>query len=292
MLAGLSLTGIGRPAGAEPVDLDPERLTWRELTLVASKFGLTSRAVVRIDTVDPGDVATLLPPDAGGGALELPAELLRIDLETRFLRRRNLARVWFDPRRATAFESSGFDEGRKHYYKASRFSHEGVLSERRRPQRGQEKLDPSAWGPGELELDPFPDWLPPGEPVTSPGSLLYALSVLPLTESGPPPELATFVGRSVSLVSLVVEGRERTEVRYLERLPGGEERRIRRQVDALRVALRPFTPEDPEKGLRLLGLRGVVRVLVDPEARLPLEVRGRVPVAGMIRIRLEAVTRR
>lgn len=289
LVAGLPLSSAAEPGGADAPGLDPERLTWRELSLSASKFGLTSSSVVRIAPVAAQEAERELLPAGQGTPLQPDGAVLEVELETRFLGRVNLVRAWFDPRRATAFQRIRLDSGRRRGYKASRFTREGLLSRRRSPRRDQPDEDPDTWEPGAEQLDPYPDWLEPEEPITLPGVLLYVASVAPLAEDAPGLQIATFASHSVSMVTLVVEGRETIAVDYLERLPDGEERRVEGPVSALRVALRSLAPDDPDGDLGLLGLRGAVRILIDPVARVPLEVRGRVPVVGLVHVRLEQV---
>jgi hypothetical protein len=80
-------------------------------------------------------------------------------------------------------------------------------------------------------------------------------------------------------------------VRYDELWPGGTVQRAGR-VQALRLSLQGVpvpggNPEDDD--LELLGLRGRLELLLDPESRAPLQLSGNVKVVGTVTLRLAAV---
>jgi hypothetical protein len=62
---------------------------------------------------------------------------------------------------------------------------------------------------------------------------------------------------------------------------------VRGEVEALVVAVRAAPGSD--ESVELLGLEGDIELLLEPVARFPLEIRGRIRIAGDVRVRLERV---
>jgi len=73
---------------------------------------------------------------------------------------------------------------------------------------------------------------------------------------------------------------------------------VKRHVEAMVRALEltvdaePVDPGGSGDDLEFLGMKGSVRIVLDPERRAPIEVSGRVPGAGTVVVRLQGVTLR
>ena len=137
---------------------------------------------------------------------------------------------------------------------------------------------------GTLQLPPD---IPHDRGLVSPTLLLPLASAAPLQTPGDSHVLYVHTDHDFYRVQLQVTGRETLETDYrLESATG--ERRIRQPIAALVIQLQITPLGDPEDGFELLGLRPPLRLLLDPDTRLPLALRGDAPRLGPGEVRLQA----
>ena len=80
---------------------------------------------------------------------------------------------------------------------------------------------------------------------------------------------------------------------YRERSPSGDES-IRQPGELLRIRIDARSLEEPgvRDGLDFLGLEGDIEMFLERSTRVPVEVRGRVPFFGELRVLLRSATLR
>ena len=111
-----------------------------------------------------------------------------------------------------------------------------------------------------------------------------------LDDAGDKIQVPVFSRNHLILVEVTVEGVGKARVDYVETSPSGK-RKVKKTVEALRLKIdsRHLDPDSDEGDFEFLGLRGDVEILLDKTTRVPLQVSGRVPVAGSVHIRLQRV---
>lgn len=295
LIAGIALALQLAPAAGSPVPgltppLDPSRVTWTSLTFRASKLGLSTTAKVELGKVPAARASgeMIVVEDAPGIPPRAP-ETFVSRVRTSFLGRDSLATLWFDPRDGEALQRYQLETGRRHRFKAYRFSHRGVHTLRRYPADGEEDLPHERWSDRSQRFDPYPE-AARNLAVIEPAALFYVLSAADLSSTGDLLKIPAYSRSRVILLEIRVEGLTRLPVDYQRDSGNGDKARVRGDADVLHLTVhpRPWTGAE-DADFELIGLRGDVDVFLDLQTRVPVEVQGKVKIAGRVHIRLQEV---
>jgi len=278
---------------APPAPLSPQRLRWSELTFKARKLIFTAEIRVEAELV-PATTAAAEMEEADVLAAVRPAgdEAVRLELESSLLGRHSTNTVLLDPGSAAALQSRSRESGKRARVKTQRFTAEGIAVARARPAEGEERLPEERWSRRSTELVPLP--VGEGGPAVSDSvALFWVLATAPLERPGDAHHLRLVSeGRLLEVTVKVV----RLVQRHLEiaERQGAVRRHLEKTVQALELAVdaAPVAPGGSGDDLEFLGMKGSVRIVLDPERRAPIEVSGRVPGAGTVVVRLQGVTLR
>lgn len=194
-----------------------------------------------------------------------------------------MSRVWFEPDSAAALERRKDRAGSRAYRKIFRFTPEGIESIRLAPADTSEAgLSPERWSRVEESSYPHPrgaDCALVSEPT-----LLFYLVSAARVGPGEQIEICSFSGKTLSRLRLEVEVGPRLRV-DAAMLGSGGEGRVEVETLRFRVHAEPVVPGQ-EVELDFLGLEGEVAILVETERRLPVQIEGRLPPLGRLRVRL------
>jgi hypothetical protein len=286
------LTAASMSAAA--LELDPQKVRWTELEYRAKKLTFSASTTILYGLVATSASRAQLTKPGQGIAVEATGpEVARVDLETQGMGRRTTTTLWLDPTSAAALQRSQAEAGSKPRIKTYRFTGDGVFATLRRPASGESDRPHDRWSDVSEGFRDYPEWTGRGLIVSEPSVLFYLVSAAPLRAQGDLVQLPVFSKDRLLLVELRVVGTESVKVDFERRTATGTQR-IKGSREALRLVVdaRRLGPESAEGDLSFLGLQGDVELLVDRESGAPLEVRGRVPVAGRVTVRLQRVTLR
>lgn len=263
---------------------------WTRLAFRASKLGIAIEPVMELD-LDPDRTEVANWPESPLGEPLVPDEesLARLTLDSRFLGRQSRLTLWFDSETGEAFQREQVETGGKERRRVFRFARGGAGRFTWQPRRGESVDDPSSWSDRSDAWEAFPAQVG-DRPVVETAALLYLLTRADLNETGEETRILAFSKGLVLEVTARVEGwvRERVDYRLAE---GAGKRRIEGDRLLVLVSLsghpvdKPPSRDDDET-MELLGLHGDLEVLLDAELRLPVELRGRIPIFGRVRVRL------
>lgn len=281
LTATVAAAAGGAPeTGAQP-SLDPGQVPWTRLELEARKLFAKGRTEVRLTSVARSQAAPHLiaSPDAaaveGGGP-----KLAVLDVEAAFAGRRSETRIWFDPWRPAALQRLKLRTGRKGYQKTYRFADAGVYSRRRSPaDRRQSEGPVGGWSQLAEAFYPYPAGYRECGPVTEPTLVLYVVSAL----GARPFHLCSYSDKTLHHVELTPGGSVSLDVDYT--LGSGRRRQGRVEVDRVVLRARPVAAGSGDD-FEFLGLEGDVDIYLD--GRVPVEIAGRLPGLGRVRIKLTA----
>lgn len=287
VLGALVVAFVAPRLAAAPAPFDPSRVAWTELRFTASKLFLKAHSEVHLDELPGAEARRALFPPAEGEGLEPPPEgTLLVTVHSRFLGKETTDRVWLGAGDGTTFQQYALRHGKKGYWKRFRYTAGGVDRLRVSPATAAEgELPPESWSKVERSFVTYGEAAAGCAVVAPPAVLFYAVSAAALTAPGDRLALCVYSKDRVIPVTVEVEGAEAIDVDYTA---DGE--RHRGEVAALHLAVRPQeTGAEEGSKLELLGLEGPVEIFLDPERRIPLLLRGRIPPAGRVNVALEAV---
>lgn len=273
----------------EPPKLDPARPAWTEVHFTGSKLFITARAAIRQQRLPATAIAGRLIDEATEEGRPVPAgsEVMEVVYEAGGLGRRSRIALLMDPLTGAALQREQHDYEGRLRYRVYRFTDRGAWHETRWPREGEETLPPAEWTERTDGLRPYPPEVR-GEIMLEPTGLLYAVAAGPVAVPGDEMELLMFQRRAVHRVRVTADSWRELRTTHEVLRPGGTERPPAR-TRALRVLLQGEALDDEDDELELLGLRGRLELLIDPETRVPLQLSGSVKILGHVTLRLETV---
>jgi|GEM_PF-1846041 len=295
LVVALALLAAGGFAWAMmPETFDQQRVTWSELEYRASKLGFSTTSRISLEAVESArETGDFLTTADGSGLFPEAPEIQKLSIATSLLGRDSTSEVWFDPFRAISYQVVQLTTGKRHRYRAYRFADQYVQSYLRKPENGQQDLPPAGWTDTDEQRWPYPAWSGKELVVTSPSALFYVLSTAELSKVGDTVVIPVFTRTAVNLMRIRVEERARPKAEFEVVTPGSRTTKIRGRRDVLRLSLNA-QPLDTatQSDFQFIGLHGDVQICLDEQYRVPLEVRGNVPHAGKVKVKLRKVVLR
>ena len=274
---------------APPLQLDPSRLAWSSLKLKGGKLLISVDAEVRLSTV-AGEVLArdLITPPRGHPMGAEDDQVLLIEYRSRSMGKDLRTRLWFRARDGAALQHSRLElTPGEERYKLYRYTREGIYRVRRTPLKGEARRPPETWGRIKKSFFPYPPGVPDGMVVSDPAALLYMASVMDLSAPGDEMRMLAYFDDELQLVTMRYEGNEQLAADFRVSGPGGMMRiRGPRRGRWLALDSHPLVDHDGDAALQIIGLGGRPRILMDQRLGAPLELRGRVRVAGEVTLRL------
>ena len=261
--------------GASPIDdrmtddsaqLDPKRVTWRQLDYKATKLFVSARTEVLLSQVAPG--------------------VAEISFDTQALGRKTTDAIRFQLASAATLTRQKQKHGNNPYAKLYRFAEDSVTMERSEPADVDEATAaPASWSRRRSETFDSP----PGAcaRVVDPSVVLYLAAARNWRASPSPFTVCTFSDGKFSRLVIALEGEEEIRVDYEVVEAGGTTRRDE-TVKALVLALdaESLVGEGKDQ-LEVLGLEEDVRMYIDPETGAPVRFTGKMDKLGQVEVELQ-----
>lgn len=290
LLAAALLLAAPSLALAGPV-FDPARVGWSEIRMGATKLFLSAESTLGWRLVPGTSVADTLVSFPAGEAIEPGPEVLELSFLTAGAGRKSSLALLMDPTSGAAIQRLQHEYEGKFRYRVYRYGDVGAYQRTRHPASSREKsLPPGKWTDTGEGLRRYP--VPAGTtPVVEPTGLLYLIPAADLDQPGDTLDVLTFRRHDTQTVRVTVLPPREITVRYDELWPTGAVQR-RGTLRPVRLALEGVaTPGQPpdEDDLELLGLRGRLELMLDPETRAPVQLSGNVKILGTVTLRLLAV---
>lgn len=289
LLLGSATLVSARAEPPDPLRLDPARPQWSEVHFTGSKLFITARASIRQQLLPGTAIVGRLIDEATEEGRPVPAgpEVVEVLYDASGLGRRSRIALLMDPVSGAALQREQHDYEGRLRYRVYRFTDRGAWHETRWPRAGEESLPPADWTEHSDGLRPYSPELV-GETILEPNGLLYAVAAGTVAAPGDEMELLMFQRRAVHRVRVVAEGWRELRTTHEVLRPAGAERPSAR-TKVLRIMLEGETLDGDDEEFELLGLRGRLELLMDPETRVPLQLSGNVKILGNVTLRLDAV---
>lgn len=256
----------GSPASAEG------DLRWHHLELHASKLGIGFDTTIEVE------------PGVHREGLE--EEALQVRIESRYLGRRSLQEIWLAPESGHLLASRSQRRSKGSSYWNDRIYEETGIRRMRAAPSGREEwdLEPEQWTHRQRRDEVYPPGIERCSVVTS------AVSILLWTANPERMEAACFLADDSVWHLEVRQG----DLEYLDlpdpiTFPGESESRSRLLVRPLYLEPVPLVAGTDQDEFSLLGLEGAVTVYMELSTGAPVQVRGRLGIAGTVEARITAL---
>jgi len=278
--------------------LDAQQVIWTDLSYEAKSFAVKVKTDINLASCKKNEFESLRLSHPQ--YIPLPtasSEVYRIDVNTNVDRIFSppvelLEQTWFEPMQATALYRIRLRRGKDDFKKIYWFTGQGVHRLRREPGSKKEALlPPDQWGELKNSFYGFSLTQLGCPQVTDPSVLIYIVSSYFNSKSKNPLTLYLFGKKQLHQVRLWVDESHRVSIDYIER-KGDIKVPRQGKIEVLRVKLEAqpvrSDQDDPEK-FSFLGLRRNISIDVNPESRIPVQVRGTIPLVGNVTLKLSEV---
>jgi hypothetical protein len=297
------LTGISNSTRAQSysqIKLNPKSVPWIQLSYRIKNFSAEVTAQVQLESLPAAEIEAVLIKSPQG----IPINAWRPEshkitvhyiVDSIFMPPvRTINHVWFNPQDTTALGRIRLRRGNDDFKKIYRFTEQGVFRHRRKPKDQQEvSKPPKKWTDVKdsfyaYELDKL------GCPnVTERLVLIYiaSASAAEISKNMPPLSFCVFGKRQLFQVRFKPEGFHSLKVDFIEKK---QQDNIHRhgEVEALKIALEtePLTSDLKKvEDFSFLGFQEDIAIFIDPVSGLPLQLSGKISLAGNQTIKLHEV---
>jgi hypothetical protein len=293
-LATLIASSVFVSAMAEHPDepFSADRIAWSSATLKARKLFLAVEVTLGIDVQCASNLVEELIEPGEGKPVDPGPEILDLTLVTDGLGRHTEVSLFLNPVNGAAIQRTSTDSGSKQRFRIYRFTDVGAYHRTRWPLKGETDKPPEQWSERTENLRPYPPAIK-GQTVTSATGLIYVAAASRLNDPGDQLEILTFARGDAYRVIMEVTPPTEINVNYRETSAADSLDR-NENISALRILIRgePIDGSDSDDEFELLGLKGDIELLLDPESRLPLTLSGKVKIMGHVIFRLKSATLR
>jgi hypothetical protein len=283
----------------QPLKLEPSRVLWSDLSYRAGKVVVDVKVDIRLAPFSTPEFESIW--QTYPQRIPLPTVCQRVySLEVNrvvdyiFSR---AVRLWnqvlFDPQKADSFYRVRLRRGKDDIERTYWFSGEGVHRLRRMPKvKAETSLDPAKWTDVRTSFYPY-DLTRLGCPqVVDPMLLIYLVSAAPVDEEGKVLSLCVFGKQQLHRVTLGYQRLETLEVDYSLKSGEGTVRK-KGKVDGRMVTVKSVPLVSDKKNAEnfsFLGMHEDITIHLDPQLRIPLQVSGRIPMVGLVTLKLSEAT--
>ncbi|VAW85386.1 hypothetical protein MNBD_GAMMA16-1665 [hydrothermal vent metagenome] len=269
-----------------------EQLNWSQLTYKATLLGFSVKSKIDLVSIPTNETdVILMDTDPHVAVASSSKNNYYMTLHTKLLGRDMRTMIWFDPADVRALQRVRLETGAKqNEYKAYRFTENGTFMIRKKPKNGEAKLPHEKWTNINSEHSKLPHKVSNQLMLAEPASLFYIVSVADLSTPGDAIELPMLSRGKVVMVKLTVENQQTYQADYTKK-KSSKEKEIKQDIDALEISIRARSLENPNEtyDLKIAGLKGNLRFIIDQKTHIPLELSGKMKVLGTVRFKLEEI---
>ena len=273
----------------------PSRVAWSELGYVGSKLGVRAESEVHFEMLPAAACRSRLvePSDAetdGRRAVALAGErVASVVIDTSLRGTRTVSELLLNPANAAAYQRAQVSTSRKRSFRrVYRYLTDGVFVRRQMPE--DPTGEPLDWPVSNSRVIDFPDGVGDGDAVTEAMAIFYMLSAADFHRVGDSLRFTNFDRDGMTEMVMTVENLEPWKVDYEEVSAAGT-RRVRETRTVAHLIL-SGSALGGDGEYEFLGLRGEIEILADTELRVPVAVKGRVPIVGRTTVEVDRVVLR
>jgi hypothetical protein len=278
-------------ADASDRSLNPTRIGWSSVEFKATKFLVSISSTVSFSDVTDTELQDILIDPGQGSGIEPNGQVHELFLQAEGLGRNSHMSLFVNSNSGAALQRTSHNSGNGLRLRIYRFTDIGAYQKTWRPADNREEKFPEdqwpEWSQRSEDIRPYPDegMFPI---ITEPGGLFYIIGAANLNEPGDQYEIPAYFRGQVIILIADVAGQENIDVNYEDRTLSSV---VKGKKPAIKINIRGRDIEGENNIFELLGLRGDIVMHLDPETRAPLQLIGKVRVAGQVVMRLQTLVR-
>ena len=263
----------------------PSRIQWESLEYKASRMGIKADSDIQISLKPVSGIrGTLIEPNEGSPVDIEGKQVAELIIESTVRGKTSVMDLVLDPSDASAYQRTMLSPRKKEtVFRTFRFLDNGVFI-RRQQGAANAKGDPHAFPVTFERTIPYDEGLS-GESVTEAAALFYMLSAGDFKKVGDTLTFHNFDREAMSKVTIKVEQMTQFDVDYTEVSPSGS-RQVKATHPVARLTISGESVGQGADAFEFLGLSGDIEIFADPQLRVPVAVRGHVPRAGQMTVKL------
>ena len=287
------------PAHAAPaLKLDADELTWNRLSYTAQNMlGAVTTEIQVTNTAAEEVEKILIPvprrdafPSTGNWVFSITAHSVVKPIfgSPELLK----TQAWYNPASGTALQRIRWRQGKERWQKIYRFTPDGVLRVRKRP-NSQDELDlgPGRWSDTSESYYAFVLDKADCTRALEPLALLFVLSAMDFESRREELRLCVFNKKQLHEVRIRKAGYERLPFDYTAKIKAKEVRREGKiEAAKISIAARSLAGKDQKPEVfSFLGLKGDFDIYVDRNLKIPIRIRGQIPGLGQVKFKLQKI---
>jgi hypothetical protein len=274
-------------AVACPLRASDLALPWSQAEYRARKMFMTVRLGIGLQRLTR-DAATsaLQAPFEGQGIVPAGDEVVLVSLRTRTGSKTKETLLYLDPANGAALRRQQQEWSSDPDFKDLRYTTTGIARLRAEPLDGEADQPPTTWGQVRRQFRAFSAAGDAGV-VSDTAALPFLVATATWRQPGDRTEFRVFEDGQIVTITATADGWTETSVDFRT-----DDGKLQGRQKLLNVSLVTTTAGDGgDADIDLFGLSGDVRLLVDVERRVPVEISGSVSFFGEIRFALKAISR-
>lgn len=302
LLVGMIL--VGDPSNSiwaqsyPQIKLDANKITWTRLMYRSKSVMVNMTTNVDLEFLSAVKVKAALIENQEGVAIQIPStggyKLTSHTIIDSIFQPpvRITNQVWFDPQNATALGRIRLRQGEDDFKKIYRFTQQGAFRYRREPKDKQEaQQDPEKWTDVKDTFYPYNPVQLGCANVSERLLLIYIASAVEQFENNKPLFLCIFGKRQLFQVQLKSAGLQPVKIDYIEKtLQTAHHRQGDVKAHKILLEAKPLKSNlEKVENFSFLGFRKNIAFFIHPASKLPVQIKGEVPKAGNITLKVHEV---
>jgi hypothetical protein len=275
------------------LSIDKTAVTWKHLSFKGKEF--FAKLSAEIELISPSkselDTAFISSPQGVPVAITKFGALVvdtKISVKSIFAKLKLRKIAWFDPVTLSAMQyvrqRSGFKDSKKTY----RFTDTGIFRVAKQPIDKNEIIQsPEEWSGGNEIFYPYDLEKINCVNTTAPIPVIYLISALKISDFEKPVTICVFNKKETIYLDIEKEPSEAVQLNHIE-VKGDEaiQKNTSILAEVLSLKARSISSGQAINNFSLVGLQGNIRIYIDRESRIPVQLKGDYKEFGEIKLNL------
>jgi len=278
------------------LSIDKTTVPWKHLSFKGKEVFAKLAAEVKLTSPSKSelDTAFILPPQGIPIAITKSGALIidtKISVKSIFAKVKLQNIAWFDPVTLSTMQYVRQRIGLKDAKKIYRFTDKGVFRLTKQPiDKNQIIQLPEKWSAVNERFYPYDQEKKGCVNITVPMPVIYLISALKVSDFEKPVTVCVFNKKETIYLDIQKESVETVQLNHIE-IKGDEviQRNASISAEVLSLKARSISSGQTMNNFTLVGLQGNIKVYIDRESRVPVQLSGDYQGLGEIKLKLRQV---